>query len=234
MAKTPVVGIPYIGKGFENHYMMVNYKFALRRAGAQPKVLRPSEDPAVLAQYLDQCDGFLMPGGEDIDPGYYGREKEPACGEANKERDSFELALLRALLPTQKPILGICRGCQALAVVSGGTLIQDIAPKQRVNHRAAKSQLRKERHEIKLVGESILRKIVPSHTYTMQVNTLHHQVVENTGSARVVAYSPDGFVEAIQRDDRPFCLGVQWHPEQLVLKNELQQKIFETFVQACR
>ncbi len=234
MNKKPVIGIPYIGKGWSHHYMMANYKFALRRAGAQPKVLQQSEDPEVLRQYIDQCDGFLMPGGEDIDPSYYGREKEPACGEINQARDSFELALLNALLPTQKPILGICRGCQAMAVVSGGTLMQDITKKQRINHRAPKKHLRQGMHAITLKGESILREILPAHIDTMQVNTFHHQVVEDAGSARVVAYSPDGFVEAIQRDDRPFCLGVQWHPEQLILKDENQRHLFDAFVKACR
>lgn len=234
MEKKPVVGIPYIGKGWSHQYMMTNYQFALRRAGAQPKVLRQSENPEVLRQYIAQCDGFLMPGGEDIDPSYYGREKEPACGESNRARDRFELALLHALLPTQKPILGICRGCQALAVVSGGTLIQDITPIQRINHRAPKKHLRQGMHVITLEGESILREILPAQIDTMQVNTFHHQVVEDAGNARAVACSPDGFVEAIQRDDRPFCLGVQWHPEQLILKDEHQRQLFDAFVKACR
>lgn len=230
----PVVGIPYIGKGAHNHIMMVHYMVALLRAGAKPVVLKRSTKPEVLAQYLLQCDGFLMPGGADIQPSRYGRKKEPTCGEIDMERDAFELTLLKMLMPTQKPILGICRGCQALAVVSGGTLYQDITPMQKDSH-SEKLKLPKGIHTIFLEGESLLRDSLQQEGDGLRVNSMHHQAVEYPGEGvRVVARSEDGFIEAIQRDDRAFCLGVQWHPEHLAPRNQAQQRIFNTFVQACR
>lgn len=234
MKKRPVIGIPYIGSAAEHHYMLGNYVFALLRAGARPKILRRTSDPTVFQTYLQVCDGFLMPGGPDIDPSRYGREKEPECGEIDPERDAFELQLLEWLLPTQKPILGICRGCQALAVASGGTLLQDITKQQGCNHKN-RENLRKAMHLVTLDGDSILRDILPETENTYRVNTWHHQVVEQPGQGmRIIAYSPDGFAEAIQRDDRAFCLGVQWHPEHLILRDKNQQHIFNAFIEACR
>ncbi len=234
MKKRPVIGIPYIGSAAEHHYMLGNYILALLRAGARPKILRRTSDPSVFQKYLEVCDGFLMPGGPDIDPVRYGREKEPECGEIDQERDDFELELLEWLLPTQKPILGICRGCQALAVASGGTLIQDITKLQSCNHKN-RENLRKAMHVVNLEGDSILRDILPENENTYNVNTWHHQVVEQPGQGmRIIAYGPDGFAEAIQRDDRAFCLGVQWHPEHLALRDKKQQQIFNAFIDACR
>lgn len=229
----PIVGIPYIGKGVHNHIMLMHYMVALLRAGAKPIVLKRSTKPEVLEQYLAHCDGFLMPGGADIQPSRYGREKESACGKIDMERDAFELALLEMLLPTQKPILGICRGCQALAVASGGTLYQDITPLQSCQHND-KMNLPRGVHTITLQGESLLRDSLQPVGDTLRVNSMHHQAIEQPGEGvRVIARSSDGFIEAIQRDDRVFCVGVQWHPEHMAPRNKAQQRIFNTFVQAC-
>lgn len=90
-------------------------------------------------------------------------------------------------------------------------------------------------HVANLEGDSILRDILPENENTYNVNTWHHQVVEQPGQGmRIIAYGPDGFAEAIQRDDRAFCLGVQWHPEHLILRDKNQQHIFNAFIDACR
>lgn len=234
MKKRPVIGISFIGNDPRHLYMMANYQLALRRAGAKPKVLRWTTDPTVIAGYLRACDGFLMPGGVDIDPSYYGRQREALCGPSDAARDAYEMQLLHTLLPTEKPILGICRGCQALAVANGGTLIQDIVHLQKVCHRDRKNMRRGTHPVILTAGDSILRQALPEGEHVLRVNTLHHQVVEQPGPAmRVIAHSPDGFVEAIQKENRPFCMGVQWHPEHMILRNSCHQKIFDLFVNAC-
>ena len=234
MRKRPVIGVPPIGRDWKHLYWMSNYLFAVWRAGGWGKVLRRTQDPQVLADYLVQCDGFLLPGGEDIDPAHYGRAKEPACGRINAPRDAFELALLRVLLKTEKPVLGICRGCQAMAVAAGGTLIQDITPLQTINHRD-KATVHTGAHLVTVEPDSLLQEVLPPAQHTILVNTCHHQVVEQPGQGmRVVATSPDGFIEAIQREGHPFFLGVQWHPERMVLHLPVQQRIVDRFVAACR
>ena len=235
MKKRPVIGISYLGCAPRRLYMMANYQLALRRAGAKPKILRWTTDPAVIADYCKACDGFVLPGGVDIDPAQYGRPREPLCGPSDAARDAFELLLLRTLLPTQTPILGICRGCQALAVANGGTLIQDIVHLQKLTHRDRKN-IRRGTHPVILTpGDSLLRQALPEGENTLRVNTLHHQVVEQPGPGmRVIACSPDGFIEAIQKEDRAFCMGVQWHPEHMILRDSRHQKIFDLFAAACR
>lgn len=234
MAKRPVIGIPYIGDDKEHQGMLKYYLLGVWYAGGRPKILKRTTDPTVLADYMAQCDGFLMPGGPDVEPERYHREKEPGCGECDLERDAFELGLLEGLLTGEKPILGICRGCQALAVASGGTLIQDITPIQKLSHREKKS-MHKGSHFVTVEQESVLRGILPADTDTVWVNSLHHQVVEQPGEKmRVIARSGDGFVEAIQREGHPFCVGLQWHPEQMVVRDKTQRKLLRTFVNACR
>lgn len=234
MAKKPVIGIPYIGDDKEHKGMLKYYLLGILYAGGRPKILKRTIDPAILADYMAQCDGFLMPGGPDVEPRRYDRKKEPNCGECDRERDAFELSLLKVILTGKKPILGICRGCQALAVASGGTLIQDITSCQTLNHRDKKT-MHKGSHVVTLEQGSILRQIVPAGMDTLWVNSLHHQVVEQPGKGmQVIARSPDGFIEAIQRQDHPFCMGLQWHPEQMVVRNKTQRKLLRTFVDACR
>jgi len=68
------------------------------------------------------------------------------------------------------------------------------------------------------------------------VNSRHHQAVERVGAGlRVTARStPDGVIEALERNDRRFALGVQWHPEDQARRDATQMKLFEAFAAALR
>ena len=109
------IAIPNFKKDLMRVYMQSKYTAALRRAGAKAVWVNGDDPEAAIAQML-QCDGLLLSGGEDVDPSYYGQRPTEKCGEIAKYRDETEMKMLQAFLPTGKPILGICRGCQLLNV----------------------------------------------------------------------------------------------------------------------
>ena len=136
-----IIGIPLMGKSLIRKYMQNKYIQCLHKAGAQVKVLNPVPDAAIIDQYLEECDGFLFPGGADINPKLYGREIQQGCGKTNPVRDDFELPLIIATLAAHKPVLCICRGMQLLNIAQGGTLTQDIKTMQTYNHADFFSQI---------------------------------------------------------------------------------------------
>lgn len=229
----PVIGVPLMGKSLFRKYMQYKYTQCLRRAGARVRILPPTEDREVQRRYLSECDGFLFPGGVDIDPALYGQAPLPGAGEPNPVRDRFELPFLKAVIAADKPLLCICRGMQLLNVAQGGTLKQDIKPIQKYQH-AAVRRPGGYAHPVRLREGSLIAGIFGKNT--IKVNSLHHQAAERVGKGlRVTAKSPDGFVEALEFPDRKgFCLGVQWHPEHMAARDDAQQKIFRTFLSACR
>lgn len=98
----------------------------VKAAGGLPVVLSETTDPAELARYVGAFDGFIVPGGGDVDPACYGAERLAECGPAEGGRDDFELALIPLVVAADKPLFGICRGNQVINVALGGTLWQDI------------------------------------------------------------------------------------------------------------
>ena len=177
-----------------------------------------------------EFDGFLFAGGCDVHPSEYGEEITADNVECVEERDSFELALARLLLPTDIPVLGICRGVQTLNVAFGGTLVQDIP-----GHR--QEEPGKERPEpVDIVKGSFLYGLIGSEKGC--VNSFHHQCVKDVAPGFVAsAYSTsDGIIEAIEPATRTerFLLGVQWHPELFYNVDASSNAIFDAFVNACR
>lgn len=228
MAAT-VIGVPLMGTSFARKYMQGKYTQCLCRAGATVKILEPVPKADAIKRYLDECDGFLFPGGADIAPGLYGQQPQPGCGKPNPVRDGFEVPLIHAVLEAEKPLLCICRGMQLLNISLGGTLIQDIKPVQKYNH-ADFFHKSRFTHPVELKKGSMVAGIFED--TSIKVNSLHHQVVERLGDGLyATAKSPEGFVEAIEFQSRSsFALGVQWHPEHMAAKDPSQQLIFERFV----
>jgi len=229
METKPLIGVPFMGSSLFRKYMQSKYTVCLKKAGAEVVILEPV--PGGIRQYLDQCDGFLFPGGPDIAPGLYGRERQPCCGEPNPVRDDFEYPFLKAALAAKKPVLCVCRGMQLLNVVRGGTLHQDIKPVQKYNHADFRRRAGAV-HPVELEEGSVLSELFGQRQ--IQVNSLHHQAVDQLGEGlRKTAWSPDGFTEGIELAGASFALGVQWHPEHMAKKDPAQRKIFERFVAAC-
>jgi len=227
----PVIAIPQMGNDMYRRYMKSKYVKSLTAAGAAVRWIELEDQEKAVRETLE-CDGLLLPGGPDLDPGMYGQVPCPACGEANELRDKMEVKLLEAFFPTGKPILGICRGVQLLNVYFGGTLHQDIAPIQKCKHRDFRSRGRST-HTVSLVGGTKLRAIFGEDV--LAVNSLHHQAAEDIGGDLVVAAkSEDGFVEALELPWHRFCMGVQWHPEHMTRRSKLQRRLFAAYVKMCK
>lgn len=210
-----------------------DYVESVKRAGGQPVVLANSDDADGVVSDLD---GVLLTGGLDVDPSLYGEAPHETTRTA-PERDQFEIPLSKAAIEQDVPIFAICRGVQVLNVAAGGSLVQDIptAVTSRLNHSidVPKNHLA---HPIKIApGTTLAGALGPAADLdTCPVNSRHHQSVARVAPAFVVsAVSPDGVVEAIERADRKFCLGVQWHPENFWKTGEFTG-LFAAFVTAAQ
>jgi putative glutamine amidotransferase len=173
-----------------------------------------------------------MPGGDyDIPPAFYGDTTVHDTVVTKVERLEFDLAITKAFLDVDKPVLGICVGQQLLAVMYGGTLIQDIkslvpgAVEHYSGNREAIS------HDITIEPRTLFHSIVREER--VGVNSHHHQAVKTVGEDMVIsAKGSDGVVEAVEVPSKRFCLGVQWHPE--FLNEEHDIEIFKALIDACR
>ncbi|WP_371679338.1 gamma-glutamyl-gamma-aminobutyrate hydrolase family protein [Streptomyces sp. NBC_01276] len=179
--------------------------YELVQAAGGAAVLLPPDEPERAAEVLGRLDGLIISGGPDVDPVRYGAERDPRTGAPATVRDEWELALIGAALEADLPLLGICRGMQALNVALGGTLVQHIDG--HVHTPGVTSW-----HPVRPVAGTRYAALVPE---VAEVPTYHHQAVERLGRDLVVsAYAEDGTVEAIEDPDRSkWVVGVQWHPE---------------------
>lgn len=200
----PVIGVPW---------PRPDYIAALERAGATPRELQPDRD--ALPSALDGCDGVLLTGGVDVDPAEYGEPQHPTV-EIDRTRDEYELEVARQAMARDLPLLAICRGAQVLNVAAGGTLIQDL-PSQ--HHTTTKHSVDHTpdaiAHGLRVAPNTCLSVLLGGTGDTaITVNSRHHQSVKDPAPGFIVsATAEDGVVEAIEKPDAEFCLGVQWHPE---------------------
>ncbi len=231
----PLIGIVSLYDEIkESYWMLPGYVDGLEQAGAGAVVLPLTADPELLARYADMCDGFLFPGGHDVDPAMYGAEKNETCGVLCPERDTMEKLFFSMALETGKPFLGICRGVQLINVLLGGTLYQDLPserPGQVTHHETPPYD--KPAHAVEIQPDSPLFQAVG--VQEMMVNSYHHQGVKELGRGlKIAAKAPDGLAEALYLPDREFALAVQWHPEFSFRSDENSRKIFQAFAAACR
>ena len=222
-----VIAMPRMSTDPEPTVAQSKYIESLARAGAGMRWVELS-DPEQAVQDALTCDGLLLPGGGDMDPKFYGQARIPACGEPNLLRDAAEPLLLRAFLAADKPVLGICRGIQVMNAVLGGTLYQDIKPFEHLPHNDHWAKV----HTVTVRRGTLLSRILGQDT--VLVNSQHHQAVDRVAPGfTLAALSEDGIVEAIEKPDARFCLGVQWHPEWLSDADPAMQGLFDAFVNAC-
>jgi putative glutamine amidotransferase len=235
----PIIGVPcYEAKRAVTRRPVyannIAYIRAIEQAGGVPLLIPPLDDEEGLAAAYCRLDGLLLSGGGDIEPGLYHAERLPECGPAEAARDAAELLLARYALEQELPILGICRGHQMLNVALGGTLYQDIGSARP----GAMSHMRQDHrrdwraHAITVEPHSRLEEIFG--TRQSRVNSLHHQALDRLGSdVRVLARSDDDIVEAIEVCGHPFAVAVQFHPEELVPRDEPSRRLFKAFVRTC-
>lgn len=222
-----VIAMPRMSTDPEPTVAQSKYIESLARAGAGMRWVELN-DPEQTVQDALTCDGLLLPGGGDMDPKFYGQARIPACGEPNLLRDAAEPLLLRAFLAADKPVLGICRGIQVMNAVLGGDLYQDIKPFEHLPHNDHWAKV----HTVTVRRGTLLSRILGQDT--VLVNSQHHQAVDRVAPGfTLAALSEDGIVEAIEKPDAGFCLGVQWHPEWLSDADPAMQSLFDAFVNAC-
>lgn len=205
------------------------YFAPLLAAGAIPVLLPPQPVlNGVVEQLVSTLDGLLVPGGWDVDPARYGQEAHPATDSPRLARDEWELALILEAIRQDVPLLTICRGEQLLNVALGGTLHQHLPDVvgdgiyQLGGHKFNSIQV-----EVK--ADSLLKRLLGEESATVPVS--HHQAVDRLGDGLIAAaWSEDQIVEAIEHPGQSFCLGVQWHPEQL----PEEEALFRAFVAAAR
>lgn len=223
--------------GITRNRRPADYEQAIRVAGGEPKQL--DWDQMKPGDALDGVDGLVLTGGGDVDPKHYGQTKSPHVELAEPGRDEFELAISRAALERDLPILAICRGLQVLNVAAGGTLLQHVqdAVGEGISHSTSHEPKNEIAHAIQVEPGSALASALGPRVMAIEtcaVNSRHHQAVDAVAPGFVVsATAPDGIVEAIERPDRRFCVGVEWHPENFWATGEFAP-LFEAFVRACQ
>ena len=214
---------------------MADYLESVRRAGGEPvEVVAGAESPEHI---LARVDGLMLTGGGDVDPQIYGETPHATFEAAEPGRDEFEMALGRAALRKRIPLLAICRGMQVLNVAMGGTLVQDIASQipGALTHSVPEPRFAIA-HEVWVSKGSKLSALMADHMEdgeTCHVNSRHHQSVKQAAPGfEVTATSPDGVIEAMEKSDAPFCVAVQWHPENFWRTGEFRA-LFEGLVEAA-
>ena len=195
-------------------------------------------DEAAVFSILQRVDGFLLPGGGDINPKVYGEETIYSnVSGVDDMRDALEFKMVKTVIDEQIPFLAICRGHQVLNVALGGTLWQDIATDmpEAVRHdnygQFPRNYLA---HPIRITrDDSLLAQQLQ--TTSISVNSLHHQAIRDLADGlTVTAVAPDGLIEAVEVSGHPFALAVQWHPEHLVKDDPAMQKLFKGLVDAAQ
>ena len=235
--RKPVIGITG-NYGELTCKLAEGYYKSVVRAGGTPVIIPPLSDTDSIINTLDHLDGLILSGGADYDPHYAGEEPWPKLGGINEERDLPELFITQLAYNRQLPILGICRGIQTLAMTLGGHVRQDISDIWQHNH-SQEEERSVATHSVTVEKDSLLSRIysgsqfftLHSSLFTLNVNSFHHQAVDETGPRfRVIARSDDGIIEAMESTEYKSILGVQWHPE--CLENGLP--IFEWLVGEAR
>jgi putative glutamine amidotransferase len=186
---------------------------------------------------LDGCSGLLISGGPDVYPGRYEQGIDTIkCGPIDYKRDTLEWSLIVKAKELKMPILGICRGLQIFNIYHGGSLYPDLPSDfdTTVVHRCKDTY--DCNHSIKVTKNTGLHSMAGEHFGT--VNSNHHQGIHRLGDGLVaIARTDDGLIESIEYKDRenmPFFLGVQWHPERMDVQNPFSTPIALSFLQAAK
>ena len=240
MSNKPIIGViaDYVQHSVQSystrpHYSIrKNYLDMISSANGLAIII--PYDYNAIDDYIDLIDGLLIVGGFfDICPTRYSNEEKHKETTLNTVRENFEFEFAKKFLKTKLPFFGICNGMQVLNCLYGGKIIQHI-PDEKENymiHEQSKVKGKEDSaiayHEVLIEKDTLLHKITQERTIV--TNSSHHQAVRNVGPGiKINSYATDGIIEGIEDPNHPFCIGVQWHPEFNVSKND--QKLFEAFI----
>ena len=208
-------------------------------AQAQP-VMFPLADTKDIASLLELVDGVMLTGSpSNVHPSHFGEAVANPALPLDTHRDALTLALVKACIAADIPLLGICRGFQEINVALGGSLHQQVHAVEgfqdhRENKVATFDIQYGPSHPVHLLPGSKMAQWAGA--TTVQVNSLHGQGIARLADGLLpLARADDGLVEAYEVEaSRSFAVAVQWHPEWRTSENSFYSAIFEAFGDACR
>jgi putative glutamine amidotransferase len=207
------------------------YSEAVARAGGVVVQAQPiAQTTAAAHELVARFDGVIIQGGGDIDPNRYGQKpRSNAIYGISIEHDELEIAVIRAAIELDKPVLAICRGIQILNVALGGTLHQHLA-----DVLADGESHWDKHHEINLEPNSRVAKAMKTNS-PKQSHSYHHQAIDTLAPDLIVTgRAPDQTIEAVEHNTKKWIVGVQWHPEDDADTEPDQQNLFNGFVDAAK
>ena len=241
----PIIGIISNQHTINDEYVVqaageINISAVADVAEGLPLLVPADPGKVRVADLLEHCAGFVFTGGRaNVHPEEYGEEATPAHGGFDRNRDRITLPLIRALVERGQPLLGICRGFQAVNVAMGGTLYPEIRDLPgRDNHRMPPDGTLEEkfalRHTVSFAEGGPFHRLMGARE--VMTNTLHGQGIKNPGARVVIdGTAPDGTPEAIYVAEAPgFTLSVQWHPEYRAAEDPVSRPLFQAFGAAVR
>lgn len=238
--KKPIIGInstrlikpetPYSHSVMES--ISNDYVESIIKAGGVPIILPILSDKESIRQQIELLDGVLLTGGIDINPLLYNEEPSQKLGFIYPDKDNFDILIVKIALELKKPILAICRGHQILNIALGGTLYQDLSYMDGCyikHHQQSKDGAAS--HTLTITENSILHKILGD---SIICNSFHHQAIKDLAPGfKSTAYSKDNVIEAIEKYDEEFVVGVQFHPEIMTTYGDNNMlKLFQAFIKA--
>lgn len=220
LTERPVIGIT--GNFSEGNCTVADgYIRSVLVAGGTPLIIPPYDETDTLVATLERIDALLLTGGGDINPLFLGEDPIAELGSINHRRDKQELLITRLAADRQIPILGICRGIQIMTAALGGKLYQDIrsqSPDTCIKHNQELDRNHPS-HQVYIEEDTWLHRLFQ--TKSLPVNSFHHQAVKEPAPGfRISARTVDGIIEAVESAEYKSMIGVQWHPECMILNND--------------
>jgi putative glutamine amidotransferase len=211
-------------------FLAAGYFDCILRAGGVPIIVPPYEEDGDIDQILDHLNGFVLVGGQDLDPRLDGFMLHPSVRLLDERRERFDRALVQRIARQRLPVYGIGLGMQLLNVGMGGNLFLHIPEDlpQAIPHKDPQDP--QHRHGLAVTPGSLMDRVYGDGE--IRVNSFHHMAIDDVAPGfAVTARCPDGVIEAIEstREDW-FALGTQFHPE-ADSASALDQRIFEEFVE---
>lgn len=213
------------------------YIEAIERHGGIPLPLDETADSGARAAAFDSMSGLLLAGGADVAPALYG-EAPNGTRDVQPGRDELELDAFRVARERRVPVLGICRGIQAINVFMGGRLLQHVDGHEGPGYLTGGHT---HMHELRLSPGTRVAELLDTRGTALSVNSYHHQGITPDGLAPgliVAGTSPaprGELVEAVESADPDwFVVGVQCHPERTEFTPPQFERLFAAFVAAAR
>lgn len=207
------------------------YSQAIAQAGGVALQVPPvAQSVEAAVELVSRFDGVIIQGGGDIDPSLYGQTQiSSKIYGISAEHDALEMAIVRAAIEQNKPVLAICRGIQILNVALGGTLHQDLGEVLEDGEAHWNTY-----HEIVLTADSRVARAMKT-TSPKRSHSFHHQALDKVAHDLIVTgRAEDNTVEAVEHASAKWIVGVQWHPEDDAKTEPDQQKLFDGFIDAVR